>query len=75
MAESQLISRHSRQSRQSAIPAPHGSDEAEFSANQQVNSVGAVRSIRVNPCLETHSTSLLFIHQLILNNLFFQLLA
>ena len=66
MAESQRVSSHSRQSRQLAIQAPHNDEEAEFSANQPLNAVGAVRPIRVNPRLETHSMSLLCIHQLIL---------
>jgi hypothetical protein len=51
-------SRQSRQSRQSAAPAPHNTEEVEFSANQPLNSLRAVRSIPVNPCLQMHSKSL-----------------
>jgi hypothetical protein len=72
MAEPQRSSRHSRQSRQSAIPAPHNSEEAEFSANQPLNSVGAVRPIQVNPRLQMHSTSL-FIYSTNLDFFFSQL--
>jgi hypothetical protein len=60
MAEPQSTSRRSRQSRQSAVPAPHNSEVAEFSANQPLNIVGAVRSIPVNPRLQMHSMSLFY---------------
>jgi hypothetical protein len=55
MAETHPSSRRSRQSRQSAVSAPHNNEDTEFSANQPLNSVGAVRSIPVNPRLQMHS--------------------
>jgi hypothetical protein len=50
-------SRRSRHPRHTGNSAPHNSEEAEFSANQQLSLVGAVRTIPVNPRLQMHSTS------------------
>jgi hypothetical protein len=58
MSQPQPSSRRSRQSRQLANPAPHNSEEGEFTANQPVDFVGGVRSIPVNPRLQMHSRSL-----------------
>jgi len=72
MAEHQPSSRRPRQSRQSAIPVPHNSDEAEFSANQPLNSVGAasVHSIPINPRLQMHSM-FFFVYSTNLDRFFF----
>lgn len=59
--ELQPSSRRPRQSRDSALPTPHNNEDpgSEFSANQPLHSVGAVRSIPVNPRLQMHSKYLL----------------